>query len=328
MDASKKRPLNQPPPEDDEIIDLIDEVPDAETAIGLSELEQNLLELERRFGAEPAVPPDHENALEAELPDLGELEELDFELEPETPEPPAARTPQPPKTEGVTELEQHLDWLFDEEPSPPASQTTGADAADPNAVIPIAEFEEQFLEPEELPVETGAVQAADAVEEEEEILEFLDIEEEAPDEELIWFDSPGATPEAAETAEEPLDLFAEEIPDSPEPESVAPIAAADDSVRPSPVEIPPEAVAVAAAAAALAPERPTTPSPATAAAVAAAPPPLDSLSPELIEAAVEKVVTRLYSSRIESIILQAIQKAVTQEIERLKNELLDNAPGG
>lgn len=326
MSDHKKRPLNPPPPEDDEIIDLIDEVPDGDTAGDLSELEQNLLDLERRFGAGPAVPPDRDNALEAGLPDLGELEELDFELEPETPEPPAAPTSPTLKTTGMDELEQHLDWLFSEEPPPPAPETTGAAAAaDLNEVIPITEFEEQFLEPVEPPVKTGAAPAADAEKEDDEILELLDIEEEEPDEELIWFDSPATRPEAAETEEEPLELFEEEIADGPEPVPVEPIAAIDDVISPAPVLIP--LAAAAATAAVIAPAGPA-PAMTRAAEGEAVPPPLDSLSPEQIEAAVEKVVTRLYSSCIEAIILQAIQKTVTQEIERLKNEFLDNEPEG
>jgi hypothetical protein len=47
-----------------------------------------------------------------------------------------------------------------------------------------------------------------------------------------------------------------------------------------------------------------------------------------IETAVQNVIARSYSGRIEAIILQAIEKAVAREIERLRNELLENEPGG
>ncbi|MCU0538803.1 MAG: hypothetical protein MUF46_02805 [Desulfobacterales bacterium] len=325
MDDPKKRSLNQPPPEDEEIIELIDEVPDVESGTDLSEIEQNLLELERRFAAEPAPTPDQDNALEAELPDLGDLEELDFELEPDAPEPKAASpATQPPAAAGMNDLEKHLDWLFDEELPPPAPQAAESGALDPNEVIPIAEFDEQFLEPEVPPLGETAAAAADAGSEEDETLELLDIEEDAPEDELIVFDAPETAPEAEE---EPLELFTEETPDAPESAPAEPIAAADAALPVEPVEIPPAAVAAAVVAAAAAPEKTTLP-PAPAAAPETMPPLLEPLSPQQIEAAVEKVVTRLYSSRIEAIILQAIQKAVTLEIERLKNELLDHETGG
>jgi hypothetical protein len=317
MDDPKKRPLNPPSPEDEEIIDLIDEVPDGESAVSLSDLEKNLIELERRFGAEPVDGSEQETALEAGLPDLGDLEELDFELETETPEPATAQPPPPLDAASITELEQHLDWLFDDEPRPAAAAATEPAPPAPNEVIHIADFEEQFLEAEGGPVEPEAP-PPDGLEPEEEALELLDVEEEEPDEELIWFDSPET---AAADDEETPDLSVEEMSEALDSPGSEAFAAADEVPETAAPEIFPAAAAAAIAPAVFA--RPA----ALPADGPAASPPLDALPPEQIEAAVERVITRLYSTRIETIILQAIQKAVTREIERLKNEVLENDPG-
>lgn len=49
-----------------------------------------------------------------------------------------------------------------------------------------------------------------------------------------------------------------------------------------------------------------------------------SLSPEQIDAAMERVITNLYKDKIESIIVSAIEKAVTKEIDKIKATLLED----
>ncbi len=318
MDDPKKSSYKRPPipPEDEEqIIDLIDEVPESEEVLGLSDLENNLLEFERRFGAGSASRPAGDRTPEATLPDPDELEDLDFEEEDETPEPATASTPSTSEDESLANLEQHLDWLFAEDPPPPAAKAPSRKATKRDEVIEITEFEEQFLDAEEIPLEPVATHAPEP--EEGETLELLDIEEDEPDDELIWFDTP-ATQASART---PAPGSKDATPALPTP--AVELIPAD---APSPPEAIDIAVSAAAAAAAPAPEH-----------AAPAAPPADTLQPTIgldsipmdrIEAAVATIIERSYSGRIEAIILQAIEKAVTREIERLRNELLENEPGG
>jgi hypothetical protein len=50
-----------------------------------------------------------------------------------------------------------------------------------------------------------------------------------------------------------------------------------------------------------------------------------SLSPEQIDEALERIIKRMYSEKIESMIVEMIGKAVTREIERIKGTLTDDA---
>ena len=50
-----------------------------------------------------------------------------------------------------------------------------------------------------------------------------------------------------------------------------------------------------------------------------------SLSPEQIDEALERIIKRMYSEKIESMIVEMIGKAVTREIERIKGTLTDGA---
>ncbi|MFO7686604.1 MAG: hypothetical protein R6V60_10965 [Desulfobacterales bacterium] len=301
MDDPRKSTNNRPPiqPVDDEpIIDLIDEVPEGGQALGLSDLEKNLLEFERRFGASPAPQPAGERAADGRLPDLGELEDLDFE---EADEAPLLEADSPATTgedPTLTNLEQHLDWLFAEDSPPPAAGAPQANALKGTEVIEITEFDEQFPDAEEPPLEPAAA-TREPEPEEDETLELLDIEEDEPDDELIWFDTP-ETPDAA-----PPGLGSK----SPETQ-----AAAAAPPAPAAEAIPAAAAALARTAEGAAPKAP--------AAVD-----IDALPTDRIEAAVANVIARSYSSRIEAIILQAIEKAVAREIERLRNELLESEPG-
>lgn len=48
-----------------------------------------------------------------------------------------------------------------------------------------------------------------------------------------------------------------------------------------------------------------------------------SLSPEQIDEALERIIKRMYSEKIESMIVEMIGKAVTREIEKIKGTLTD-----
>jgi hypothetical protein len=313
MDDPKKSRFNAPPvqPEEEEpIIDLIDEVPAGEKTLGLSDLEKNLLEFERRFGAGPAAPPAGNDPAEVKLPDLDELEDLNFEEEDE------ALTPAASEDKSIADLEQHLDWLFAEESPPPAAAAPAGPAAKRDEVIEIAEFEEQFLDAEEIPLEPAAAARAPEPEEDEETLELLEVEEDAPDDELIWFDTPATTDPSQAAAEAPA-------PETDEATAAPGTPAADTLFSGA---IAPAAAVGAAASAVAAPA-----APAPAVLQPDAPQPaidLASIPMDRIEAAVANVIERTYSGRIEMIIRQAVEKAVTREIERLKNELLESEAGG
>jgi hypothetical protein len=49
-----------------------------------------------------------------------------------------------------------------------------------------------------------------------------------------------------------------------------------------------------------------------------------SISPEQIDEALERVITNMYSDKIEGIIISAIEKAVTKEIDKIKAALLED----
>lgn len=51
--------------------------------------------------------------------------------------------------------------------------------------------------------------------------------------------------------------------------------------------------------------------------------PAASLSPEQIEAAVERVLVRILPDRIESILVETIERVVSQEIKKVKRDLLE-----
>jgi hypothetical protein len=258
---------------------------------------------------------------EGTLPELVALEDLDFEEEDEIPAltDPVADTLSL-KDQNLDNLEQHLDWLFAEDSPPPAPETPTVKTSKPDEVIEIIDFEEQFLDAEEIPEEIPA-EMYEHGPEEEETPEFLDIEEAEPDNELVWFD----------TLEPPDETPKDLAPHPPLMENLtaASLGRAAEPVPPTAMS-PPEDIAAAVSAAAAAV------SPAPASAASAAPPAdgpspavdIDSIPMDRLEAAVANVIARSYSGRIEAIILQAIEKAVARDIERLRNELLDRDPEG
>ena len=49
-----------------------------------------------------------------------------------------------------------------------------------------------------------------------------------------------------------------------------------------------------------------------------------SLTPEKIDRAIERTVERLYGQRIESLLVEVVQKKVSAEIEKIKKSLFDD----
>ncbi|MCU0560408.1 MAG: hypothetical protein MUD16_09470 [Desulfobacterales bacterium] len=309
MDDPQKSAFHRPPTqlEDEEpIIELTEVVPESEQASGSSELEKNLLEFERRFGAGPGSPSAEDRAPNDKLPELDELEDLDFLEDEETSAPVAASSPATPADETLAHLEQHMDWLFAEETSRPAAGALNGNDPLRAEVIEISEFEEQFLDAEEIQPTAAAAPKAPEPEAEPELLDIEEEEKEAPDDERFWFDPP-ERPAPAEAGVEPrpLDVRAEASAPPDVIEAVVSAAAA--------------AVAPAIERSAPAPAHPEGSAPAL---------DVDSIPMDRLEAAVASVIARSYSGRIEAIIVQAIESAVAREIERLRNELLESEPGG
>lgn len=52
-----------------------------------------------------------------------------------------------------------------------------------------------------------------------------------------------------------------------------------------------------------------------------------SITPEQVEAALERVVKNLYAEKIESILVDVVKKTITKEIDRLKGTLLEELKG-
>jgi hypothetical protein len=219
----------------------------------------------------------------------------------------------------------------------------GAGAA--NEIEEITEFEEQFLEPEDI---LDAKRAA-----KDEPPELLDLDEAELDNELLLFDDllKGAAPEEAtpgeETEQEEIELLLPEDADlgptsaadvfaahldsvfagdsggHPRPAVggiVVPLPAADPEPVPPPRTSPLAGIVAAVASTAVPAAgveipaespRPAAPQPA-------------HLAPEEIEAAVERVIERKLGGPIEAAIRRAIETAVSREIERLKRLLLED----
>jgi hypothetical protein len=338
MSDSKKSDPKRPAIEslDDElVIDLIDEVPGGPADGDLSDLEQNLLSFERSFGRGLEKSGEHLRTF-PDLPDLNDLNGFDFEEDDvERPAsgtlpPAAAREPLP------NGMEPELDWLLDEDTPAPAENPARAAGGTDNDVTEILEFDEQFLEAEEVIEGQPAAEDESAGGNDDETLELLDLDDDDIDNELVWFDDLDMPPDHGGVAQagqagvaplEPADnrLFS----DAP----AADTAAADlfDAFVQSGRRLEDDALVTAGLSAAAA--APLTAIPDTAAlsqphtADVAPPPAANALTEDQIDAAVERVITRMYAGTIETIILQSIEKAVFKEIDRLKNRLLENDPG-
>ncbi|MGD8980176.1 MAG: hypothetical protein PVF42_01205, partial [Desulfobacterales bacterium] len=54
----------------------------------------------------------------------------------------------------------------------------------------------------------------------------------------------------------------------------------------------------------------------------------DGITDEKIDAALERVIKKLFYEKIDGLLAQAIEKTVTREIEKLKKALLEDSPDG
>ncbi|MCU0564404.1 MAG: hypothetical protein MUE48_10765 [Desulfobacterales bacterium] len=318
--------------EDDAIIDLVDEIDTDAAAAPISALEQQLLGI-------PGTPG-RQTAPSAPAADVLDLSGIRFDEDDEAL--PAAPTPM-----GTADTEGESVSLLDAKRA--LARGAGTAGGSANDIEEIAEFDEQFLDPEDILDATPAAK--------DEPLELLDIEEAELDNELLRFDDllkgdlPGAVAPAEET--EPEEIDPEEIELLlPEDADLGPTSAADvfaahlDSVLaegsgapthpaengivvPFPADdsspVTPRTSPLAAIVAAVA----STATPAAGAEVPAesphpAPPQPSYPSPEEIEAAVERVIERKLGGTVEDAIRRAIETAVSREIERLKRLLLED----
>lgn len=306
--------------EDELIIDLVEEIEEDASPDALGS---------------PDRPAIGEASDAAETPDAGiaDLAETAFEKEADRPEG-GARSAEPAAGESdaaALKEDEDIDWLLDPEEE---TSSTGSDlrpdaSADPGssggASIAAAPETEALLDALIPPPAE-----ADSAEEDEDI-ELIEIEDEDVDDEILRFDDLDLdkTPPVADRipeAEAPEDLLSDADADLFPETSAADVFAAniasgltvaeDASVGSA------AAAAIAAAAAALVPPSPATPIPSP----APEEPPVTervSLSAEQIDAALERVIERRLGSTLESIVLRAVETAVTNEIQRLKALLLD-----
>ena len=333
MSDSKKSDLERPPIEslDDElIIDLVDEIPRGPAEGDLSALEKNLLTFNRSFNHGHEKPGEDLRTL-PELPDLNKLNGFDFE-EDDAKRPASDTRPTAAAKEPLpdgTDLE--LDWLLDEVASTPSEVAARGAGGTDNDVTDISEFDEQFLEAEEVMDGPPAAGGESDGGNDDEALELIDLDDDAIDNELVWFDDLDKPPDHGGAAQAGQ-------------AGVAPLEPADTRLfsnttatdlfdafvqleRPVGGDALVTAGLSAAAAASLTAIPDTAAPSQSRTADVSQPPAANALTDDQIDAAVERVITRMYAGTIETIILQAIRKAVLKEIELLKNRLLENDPG-
>ncbi len=319
--------------EDDAIIELVDEIEEGAPADPISALEQQLLGISGGTGGQPAPA--------SRLPDILDLSGIRFDEDDEArPDTPAAAGAG--LAGGGTMSLQDAQRILARAAEPGVRQSAGGPS---NDIEEISEFEEQFLDPEDILDSKPAPQAAAK----DEPPELLDLDEAELDNELLWFDdlakgdAPAAGPPSDQTEPEEIELLL------PEDADLGPTSAADvfaahlDSMFAetggTAVRAAEDGIAVPLAAGDATPVAPPSVSVIAAAAAAMAPgagimipteTPLPELSrparipPEEIEAAVERVIERKLGGTIEATILRAIETAVTREIERLKQLLLED----
>ncbi len=321
FDSDKRdpeKPKNQPADTNEPIIDLVEEVEEAAGGPDLMDLEKNLLELERKIGISLGEDPQTGEEASYELPEISDIDAIDLDDFPEegptVPEP-GTQTAAP---NGVETAEtRDIDWLFQE-----LDGTGKNTSADLGTITEITEFDEQFLEAEEID-DDPLMLAEDepAEEEEDDAAELLDLEEDEADNEIVWLDDIAA--EAAGDAEDLAEMPAtptggEQTEPEPPPAGIEAAGHMRETPEPSHPELSPLA---AAAVAPLLSSVGSSPTEQTAA---------DDLfegtpiSNEQIDAAVERIIDRKFAGRIEAVIVQAIEKTVSSEIEKLKRLLLEN----
>lgn len=321
-DPDKTKPETPPKApaqaQDELIIDLVDEIEES-SPDGLSPLEQNL------FGITEIAP-----AAEPPSSELADLGKLNFDEEEDQPIEAGLSLESPLGESDASSLKENLDWLFE----PAGSEDTPSEAGDglPDgssaALLNEPALKDPFPETKEL-LEAMTPDAAEAEPlDEDEDIELIEVEDEDTDNEIVWFDdmnlekAPAAesTPEAPAAPAPPIDIEADLFEETSAADVFAAnvasgLAAGDSASVPS---SPPAATAPAAAAlAALIPPPPEPPLLAEGA---------RTLSDDQIDAAVERVIERRLGGTLESIVLRAVEAAVSAEIQRLKSLLLEDDP--
>ncbi len=302
---------------DEEIIDLVEELPQEDPRDPLSDLERRLLDLDDPAPEAGGKPVD--------LPDLADLGSFDFEEE-------------------LDELSAAAEADFGSDPSSTSAEVDNRPSLHGNQIEEISEFDEQLLnaedilDVEDILSETLPSEKREATPDTDEELELIDVEEDEADDEIIWFDdldkeAPEPEPSTTDAAPEETD-FDWGADAGGDPSALDLFAANVESALPEPNPGPALALAgagavTAAAAAAVLPP-PLEPAPAVSppAAESASPAAVPGLSPAEIEAAVERVIERKLGSAIESTIRQAIENAISKEIERLKRLLIEDDDRG
>ena len=191
--------------------------------------------------------------------------------------------------EEIIELTEVAESTFSPAQEPPAAEEA---AAEPEALVDAAEEPGPIPEDEETPmVEAAALETEEAEVEEPEA-------ELPPDESAIGEEN---VIEFASAAEEPrhIDSDAFILDDELESEGAAEPEIEEDFVDSIGLELGGEEAEFATGEAA-------------------------AVTPEQVEAAVERVLERLFSEKIEAMISEAIEKAVSKEIEALKAALLED----
>jgi hypothetical protein len=336
MSDSKKSDPKRPSIQfldDEPIIDLVDEVSEGPADGDLSDLEKNLLTLDRSFGRGLEKTGEDLRPFPG-LPDLNDLNGFDFEEDDAGRPASGALAPAAAKEPLPDGTEPELDWLLDEVASAPAEDPARGAGGTDNDVTEIMEFDEQFLEAEEVIDGQPAAEDESDGENDDETLELLDLDDDDIDNELVWFDDLDKPPDHGGVAQAGQAGVAPIEPAGPRLFSDAPAAdttAADlfDAFVQSGRPVGGDALVTAGPSAAA----PLRALPDTAALSqsytvdVSQPPAAKALTKDQIDAAVERVITRMYAGTIETIIRQSIEKAVFKEIERLKNRLLENDPG-
>ena len=229
MNDSKKSDPKRAPIEsldDEPIIDLVDEVPEGPVDGDLSDLEKNLLNLEQSFDHSLEETGEDLRPL-PELPDLNDLDGFDLEEDEAEDLAPSTLPTAVVKKHLPNGMEPELDWLLDEDAPAPAKKAARAAGGTDNGVTEISEFDEQFLEAEE--VVDGRPAAKDESDggDEDETLELLDLDDNDTDNELVWFDDLDKPPDhGAEAQTEPAGVAPLEPAD---PRLVSSAPAADTS---------------------------------------------------------------------------------------------------
>ncbi|MBI5580604.1 MAG: hypothetical protein HY895_15740 [Deltaproteobacteria bacterium] len=337
MSDARKSDPKRPPIEsldDEPVIDLVDEVPGGPADGDLSALEKNLLGLERSFGNGLGKTGEDLRTF-PQLPDLNDLKGFDFEEDDagrpgSAPLPPAAaKEPLP------SGMEPELDWLLEEDAPAPAEVPAGAAGRTDNAITEISEFDEQFLEAEEILDTPPAAEDESDGGNDDETLELLNLDDNETDNQLVWFDDldkppdHGGVTQVGPAGVKPLepagarlfsnapavdttaaDLFEAFVQSGRPVADAALVTAGPSAAADASLTAVPDAAAMSQSRTADVSQLPAA----------------NALTADQIDAAVERVITRMYAGTIETIIRQAIEKAVAKEIERLKNRLLENDP--